>query len=277
MLGDGIVPSNVKAGYLARLIIRRSLRLIEKLRLSASLRELVDMQLDSLEKEFSSLKKQKKHVDEILDIETKRFSDTLTKGENLIRRILKDKRNISKDALINLYDTHGIPPDVVQKIAKKKGVNVTVPENFDSMIAELHSHEKKDESKEEIRLNIPSTERLYYKDHYTKEFDAMVLWVKGSEVILDQTAFYPDGGGQPGDIGYFSNNGKKIIVKNTVKEGNSIIHLIDGKLKVGDKVHGVIDWDHRYTLMKHHTGTHLVNGALRKILGEHIWQAGSQL
>jgi alanyl-tRNA synthetase len=281
MLGDCIVPSNVKAGYLARLIIRRSLRFIEKLRLNAPLRELVDMQLDLLEKDFPSLKKRKNQVDEILDIETKKFSDTLSKGENLIKRILKEEGNIDNIALIHLYDTHGMPPDVVKKIAENERVNIVVPENFDSMIAELHSHEKKEEDGEEIRPNLPTTEQLYYKDHYTKEFDAKVIWKNkindGTEIIIDKTAFYPDGGGQPSDIGYFFRDGKKIHVKHVKKEGDAIIHILDGNLDVGDRVHGELDWDHRYTLMKHHTGTHLVNGALRKLLGEHIWQAGSQL
>ena len=281
MLGDGIVPSNVKSGYLARLIIRRSLRFIEKLRLNTSLDELVSMQLDILGKEFPSLKQRKKQLKEILKIETKKYSETLFKGESLVKRILKDKKKIDKNELIILYDTHGMPPDIVKNIAKKEGITVDIPHNFDSMIAELHSREKKEEQKIKNQGGLPSTEPLYYKDHYTKEFDAKVLWKKksknGYEVILDKTAFYPDGGGQPGDKGILILNGNKINVKNTIKENGSIIHIIDKDLKVGDKIHGVIDWEHRYTLMKHHTGTHLVNGALRKILGEHIWQAGSQI
>jgi len=280
MIGDGIVPSNVKAGYLARLMIRRSLRFIEKLGLKTTLRELVDMQLDFLEKEFPSLKQRKNQIDEILDLETQKFSDTLSKGENLIKRILKEKGGVDDKALISLYDTHGMPPDVVQKIAKDEGENIKIPKNFDSMIAELHSHEKKEESKEKTRTNLPISERLYYKDHYIKEFDAEVLWVnktkKGTEVIVDKTCFYPEGGGQPGDVGFFD-NGRKISVKEVRKEGDAIIHVVDGDLKIGDKIHGMLDWDHRYTLMKHHTGTHLVNGALREFFGEHIWQAGSQL
>jgi len=281
MLGDGIVPSNVKAGYLARLIIRRALRFIEKLRLDASLKELVSMQLDFLEKEFPSLKKRKKQVEEILDIETKRYSETLSKGKGMVKRILKEKKTIDKNELIVLYDTHGMPPDIVKNIAKDEGVDVKIPKNFDSMIAELHSHEKKEEHDVKKREKLPSTEPLYSKDHYTKEFDAKVLWKKrikdGAEVILDKTAFYPEGGGQPGDKGVFTINGKEIIVKNVVKEDDAIIHIVDGDLDVGEHVYGRINWEHRYTLMKHHTGTHLVNGALRKLLGEHIWQAGSQL
>jgi alanyl-tRNA synthetase len=277
MLGDGIVPSNVKAGYLARLIIRRSLRFLKKIELNASLRKLVEMQIDFLEKEFPSLKKGKKQICEILDIETKKYSETLNKGESLVKRILKEKKTIDENELITLYDTHGMQPDIVKSIAKKQGLEVNIPKNFESMVAELHSQEKKEDIIKEIKLDLPSTEQLYYKDHYTKEFDAKVVWKNGSEITLNKTAFYPEGGGQPGDIGYITCNGKKLTVNNVIKSGDSLIHIIDGKLEVDDKIHGVIDWDHRYTLMKHHTGTHLVNGALRKLLGEHIWQAGSQL
>ncbi len=281
MLGDGIVPSNVKAGYLARLIIRRSLRFLEKLKLQVILRELVDMQLGLLDKEFPSLRQRKNQIDEILDIETKRYSETLTKGEGLVKRILDESKTIDKNALIMLYDTHGMPPDIVQNIAKKEGANVKIPDTFDSMIAELHSHERKEEIQQEIRANLPETKALYYEDHYIKEFDAEVLWRNktkhGTEVILDKTAFYPEGGGQPADKGIFIVDGKQVTVKHVEKEGNAIIHVIDKNLDVGEKVHGEIDWDHRYMLMKHHTGTHVVNGALRKLFGEHIWQAGSQL
>ena len=276
MLGDGIVPSNVKAGYLARLIIRRALRFQKNIDIKISLKDLVEMQVDLLSKDFPSLLKSKKQICEILDIESKRYSETLTKGESLVKRILKEKNNIDESELITLYDTHGMQPDIVKNIAKKQGINVNIPENFESMVAELHSHEKKEET-EEKKSDLPETIPLFRIDHYTKEFDAKVLWKSGSKIILDKTAFYPEGGGQLGDIGVLSNNGRKIPVKSVEKIGNSIIHTIDGNLEVGEKVHGEIDWNHRYTLMKHHTGTHLVNGALRKILGEHIWQAGSQL
>jgi len=277
MLGDGIVPSNVKAGYLARLIIRRSLRFLKKIKLDTSLGKLVEMQIDFLSKDFPSLMDSNKQIKEILDIETSRYSETLIKGESLVKRILMDKKTIDENELITLYDTHGMQPDIVKNIAKKQGLEVNIPKNFESMVAELHSHEKKEEIKNEFKSDLPSTEQLYYKDHYLKEFDAQVIWKNKSEIILNKTSFYPEGGGQPGDIGFLTSNGKKVTVNNVLKSGDSIIHLIDGDLEVGDRVHGQIDWEHRYTLMKHHTGTHLVNGALRKLLGEHIWQAGSQL
>jgi len=283
MLGDGIVPSNVKSGYLARLIIRRSLRFIEKLQLRLSLRQLVEQQLEYLAEEFPTLIQRREQIGEILDIETKRFFDTLSKGEGLIKRILKDKQTIDSSSLIMLYDTHGMPPDVVQNIAQKENVSVVIPPNFDSMIAELHSHEKVEEQTSETRTDLPATHPLYYDDHYIKEFDATILWKqttsRGTEVILDKTAFYPEGGGQPADKGVLVIDGKPNPVIQVEKAANSIIHVlassspIDGAINV----YGKIDWDFRYTLMKHHTGTHVVNGALRRLFGQHIWQAGSQL
>jgi len=281
MLGDGIVPSNVKSGYLARLIIRRSLRFIEKLKLDISLKEIVDLQLELLEKDFPSLKKRKKQIDEILDIETDRYIETLSKGKSLVKRILSEKNNITTDELIKLYDTHGMPPAIVKNIAKKQGKEVKIPENFDSMVAELHSHEEtqKQEKKEEKKL--PETKKIYYDDHYKKEFEAEVIYKEKQDgkikIILDQTCFYPEGGGQPSDTGFLYNNGNKIVVSFVEKKQDTILHHIDRELEIGTKVKGEINWDFRYQLMKHHTGTHVVNGALRKVLGEHVWQAGSNL
>jgi alanyl-tRNA synthetase len=281
MLGDGIVPSNVKAGYLARLIIRRSLRFFEKIKIDGSLKDIVFMQLDLLAKDFPSLIKRKKQIGEILDIETRRYHDIIKKGKNLVKKIILEKKIIDTNDLILLYDTHGMQPDIVKNIAKEEGVYIKIPKNFESMVAELHSYETDEKEIPNEETNLPSSEKLYYKDHYTKIFNAEVLWTNktesGFEVVLDKTAFYPEGGGQPSDIGFLSNSGKKYRVNHVKKQDNAIIHEVNGSLNVGDKVFGEIDWENRYSLMRHHTGTHVVNGALRKLLGEHIWQAGSQL
>ncbi|HDM66837.1 MAG TPA: hypothetical protein ENG62_00415, partial [Thermoplasmatales archaeon] len=285
MLGDGVVPSNVKAGYLARLLIRRSLRFIDSIQLDATLWELINLQLELLEEDFPSLLKQRRQIQEMIELETKRYRETLLKGKQLVRRILCDKKNIDENTLVYLYDTHGLPPNIVQSIAREEGVRVDIPENFESKVASLHTQasSKDEEEEREVDMeNLPSTIPLYYKDHYTKEFDATVVWRRetpdGLEVILDQTAFYPEGGGQPSDQGYIiGENGEKRRVEYVYKKGDSIIHLIKGDLRLSENIHGVIDWKRRYSLMKHHTGTHVINGALRAVLGEHIWQAGSQL
>jgi alanyl-tRNA synthetase len=282
MLGDGIVPSNVKAGYLARLLIRRALRFIKLLKIDANLEEMVILQLKDLQKDFPSLIKQKDQIIDMLQMETKRYEDTIFKGENLVQRIIQDKKIINDDTLIALYDTHGMTPSVVKSIAEKTNISVTIPDNFESMVAALHDHEKETQIDDEANQTLPESHKLYYENHYLKKFDAHVIWVNqtdnGSEIILNQTAFYPEGGGQPDDKGFFlDKSGKRMLVKQVYTKNGGIIHLIDGSLNIGDEIQGVIDWERRYILMKHHTGTHVVNGALRMILGEHIWQAGSQL
>ena len=282
MLGDGVVPSNVKAGYLARLLIRRSLRFMEVIQLDVPLKEIIDLQLDILHNDFPSLIYQRKQIHEMIDLETKRYRDTLSKGKLLVKRMIQDNTAIDEDTLVHLYDTHGIPPTVVQSMAREEGINIEIPENFESKVAALHTHSSQESSKDESLESLPDSIPLYYQDHYMQEFDATVIWVQktsdGTEIILDKTAFYPEGGGQLSDKGIIiGEDGGIRKVKHVYKKNNSIIHLIDGVLKVSEHIHGKINWDHRYSLMKHHTGTHVLNGALRVTLGEHIWQAGSQL
>jgi len=282
MLGDGIVPSNVKSGYLARLLIRRCLRFIEHLQLNRPLEDIIDLHIKQLQHDFPSLAHQKQQIHDMIRTETKRYHETLQKGKNMVKRLLSEKEIIDSDTLITLYDTHGMPPKIVQSIAKKQQVNVTIPDNFESMVANLHSKEEKQTQQTEEKRDLPTTKPLYYSDHYMKEFDATVLWTaqtkNGTVVILNQTAFYPEGGGQPGDIGTITlSSGETIYVEQVIKENDAILHYINGSVRKGDTVHGCINWNRRYQIMKHHTGTHVINGSLQHVLGDHIWQAGSQL
>jgi alanyl-tRNA synthetase len=112
-----------------------------------------------------------------------------------------------------------------------------------------------------------------------REFEAKVLKVIDNRyVVLDRTCFYPEGGGQPADNGYIVFSKTRVEVVDVKKVGRVIIHKVKGKSvpKVGSTVKGVIDWDKRYDLMKNHTATHLVNGAARRVLGQHVWQFGTQ-
>lgn len=281
MLGDGVVPSNVKAGYLARLLIRRAIRFIKVLNMDVFLEDIVEMQLQQLKSEFPSLFAQKDIVIDMLKVETKRYHETLLKGKNLVCKIIEDKKPFTPETLITLYDAHGMPPSIVKSIAEKYNIKVNIPNNFDSMLADLHSKEKEMETNQNVRKNLPKTVPLYYENHYQSEFKAIVRWTNkitnGTEIILDKTIFYPEGGGQPEDNGKICSSNSEHYVKKVYKENDSIIHLIDGSLQEGEQVYGKIDWERRYQLMKHHTGTHVINAALRECFGDHIWQAGSQL
>jgi alanyl-tRNA synthetase len=282
MLGDGIVPSNAKAGYLARLIIRRALRFMDSLKINLNLSDIVEFQLNLLSKDFPELKKARDQIVEILDLETEKFYETIKRGERLIKSLIEKKEKIEEKTLVDLYDTHGIHPDVVKKIASSAGINVDIPKNFESMVAELHSREKPAPEKKTLKLDLPDTRLFYYENEYAKEFDANIIWSGKIDnefaVVLDKTLFYPEGGGQPTDKGIIkTQSGITTEVKRVERIGNIVLHFVKNEIKVGEKIHGVIDWERRYSLMKHHTGTHLINGACRMILGEHVWQAGSQL
>jgi alanyl-tRNA synthetase len=125
---------------------------------------------------------------------------------------------------------------------------------------------------------VPATDQLYYSDQYLKEFDARVLKItENGFVVLERTCFYPEGGGQPADHGFLLFSGLTAEVVEVRKVGRVIVHKIIGSLPAeGTVVRGMLDWERRYALMKAHTATHLVNGAARRVLGEHVWQHGTQ-
>ncbi len=289
MLAEGIVPSNVGEGYLTRLMLRRTYRLLRTLQIEKKLLDIIDMQIASWSQDFPHLKEMRDTILEILSVEQDKFKQTLNRGRLLVERITQDlkTRGLSKiptKTLIELYDSHGLPPEVVMETAESKGFRVKVPENFYAEVAERHTQAppprevEKIEGLEALVSNLPETRMLYYEDAYLREFEARVLRVFDKKyVVLERTAFYPEGGGQPADIGYLKFDKTQLEVVDAQKIGNVIVHVIKGSApKEEKKVTGFIDWERRNSLMKHHTGTHVLMGAARRVLGEHVWQAGAQ-
>ncbi|RLF30734.1 MAG: alanine--tRNA ligase [Thermoplasmata archaeon] len=271
MLGDGIVPSNSGAGYLARLLIRRALRFMDKSGYRDTLFSIVAKHISLLEQDFPELAGARDRIEEILEIETGKFRAAVEKGRAMVKRHMKKEGKITAEKLIEFYDSHGIHPEIVKEIA-----GVEVPANFESMVADRHLKAQKKEKREEIPSYDVSTVPLYYEKDYASEFDAEIVIADGTTVILDQTLFYPEGGGERTDTGVLVQNGVTAQVKEAKKAGNAILHVLDRKLKKG-KVHGTIDWERRYAMMRHHTATHIINAAARTVLGDHVWQAGSEL
>ena len=274
MLGDGLVPSNAGAGYLARLMIRRSLRLAEEIGFSLSLFDLVEIHRKIL-KEFE-FEVPLETIQEILEIEEKKYRLTIQRGISLVERTIMKKKRVEKDDLIKFYDSHGIPPEIVVKIARNKGVEVDMPKDFYAELANRHIKAEKKVEEKKLRGSYPKTEKLYYDNPKLFEFTAKVIGVEGDKVILDRTAFYPESGGQANDTGYFEVDGRKIRVLDVQEEDGVVYHVVDGELKVGDVVKGVIDADRRLRHMRHHSATHLLLYALRKLYGNHVWQAGAR-
>ena len=289
MLAEGVVPSNEGEGYLTRLMLRRTLRLLRVLEIQEKLPEIISMQIEFWSQDFPHLDKMRGEILDILSAEQDKFDKTIRRGSSLVKRMgqeLKAKgvHTIPTESLIELYDSHGLPPEVVQEVAQKEGLQVRMPENFYSMVAERHEQPPPSKEVKEIEVleskvsDLPETRMLYYEDPYLREFEAKVLRVlEGKNVVLDKTAFYPEGGGQPADHGYLRFNGTRSEVVDVQKAGKVILHTVKRPVpKKGNTVKGVIDWERRSSLMKHHTATHLIMGAARRVLGEHVWQSGSQ-
>ena len=294
MLSEGVVPSNIQEGYLARLLFRRVYRLMRSLNMEpAKLYDIVDMQADYWGKDFPRIKEMQKEIIEMLKVEEEKFVETLKRGEGMVKRIAADLKTkgtgkLPMDTLTELYDSHGLPPEIVKQAAEKEGVEVEVPENFYALIANRHMQAPKPVEEEEVKAEqtlekvveqLPATEQLYYTDVYKKEFDAKILKiVNGNYVVLDKTCLYPEGGGQPTDQGWLGVGDSKLKVVDVQKIGKVIVHRLvaPATFKEGITVHGIVDWDRRYSLMKAHTVTHLINGAARRVLGEHVWQSGTQ-
>ena len=292
MLADGIVPSNTGEGYLARLVIRRALRVINRLGSDADLVELVRRQAEFWGRDYyPRMLENLDYITKVTRIEVNRYYRSLQRGLREVEKLLRRKKTLSLDDLILLYDSHGIPPDMVAEAAAKLGARVEVPHNFYAIVAERHGARGAVARTVEDKTGLPSdivrwaegfpeTRRLFHEDPYMRRFEAKILGANGSFLVLDQTAFYPTGGGQLHDTGKLTACGKEWRVTRVEKTPrNVIVHVLDKPVPsecVGEKAVGEIDWQRRYRLMRHHTGVHVLLGAARRVLGNHVWQAGAE-
>ncbi len=282
MLGDGIVPSNVGTGYLARLVLRRTVRLMEELGLETPLEELVDEQAKRLDYRNRDV------IEDVVRNEVEKYHESMERGRRLVSRRAEEYTDVGTvpvDDLIELYDSHGIQPETVKEIAGEHGVDVEIPDDFYSQVAGRHESRSQEEAEykktevDDSLERLPETELLFYDDSERTEFEASVLEVVEEEdgygVVLDQTRFYPEGGGQPADTGVLE-NGELIEVHDVEKRDGVVIHHTDKEPRKGDLLRGRVDKDRRKALMQNHTATHIVIDAARRVLGGHVRQAGAQ-
>ncbi|MGB9729018.1 MAG: alanine--tRNA ligase [Thermoprotei archaeon] len=284
MLSDGLVPSNSGEGYLGRLLARKILRHIRYLNLDITLKELLLWQMDYWKSQFPNVTKNRDKVLEMSEIEENKYEESISKGITevikTIKEIKKANSSLELDKLIELYDSHGIHPDLVSEIAKKEGIAVETPNNFYSIISSKHLKPAPKIVREPDVNKFPVTRTLYYEDQYLRSFKAKIIGIVNNGLIFDQTAFYPEGGGQISDTGIIKIGNEQIKIVNVQKYGHGVIvHYTDrkeiDKNLINQTIEGVIDWDRRLALMRHHTSVHIIIASARKILGDHVWQAGS--
>ncbi|MFW6197086.1 MAG: alanine--tRNA ligase-related protein, partial [Thermoplasmatota archaeon] len=156
-------------------------------------------------------------------------------------------------------------------------IEVDIPDNFSTILAERHEGpEKKEKEEVEEEYDLPATKALYYDEPDSQTFEAVVLESDENEVILDQTLFYPEGGGQPSDKGVLTTDESTYDVQYVKRVGDVIVHEVDGNIPKGETVKGRVNWERRKALTRHHTATHIIISAAREVLGNHIWQRGAQ-
>jgi alanyl-tRNA synthetase len=281
MLGDGIVPSNVKAGYLARLVIRKVLRSLEGLNVPISLEEVIAKQIRALDA-FPKYAAKEDIIIDIIRNEAGRFASTVEKGRRKIANLARRYRgqDFPVAEIIKLYDSHGVTPEVVREVATEIGARVELPDDFYSLVAAKHERiEIAEKPPVEAWQGLPVTHRLFYDEPENMSFEARVVGLFNHGLILDRTLFYPGGGGQPEDAGYITaQSGTKVRVRLARLQGQAIIHELEGTapFSVGDRVAGEIDAKRRQSLARHHTATHILLASIRGVLGDHIWQEGAQ-
>jgi len=275
-LHDGGLPSNVGGGYNLRMLIRRSLGFIDKYQWNVDLKEVCAWHAESLKKMYPELRENLQDIDTILDVEKVKYRNAQVKAKAAVEKIVGNidkltegkEIEIAEERLLQLYDSQGISPEMIP--------GLKIPDDFYAKVAELHEAKEQKAATvkaEEITLGIlPETKALYFADYKLTEFTGKVLKVVKDVVVLDQTAFYPTSGGQLHDLGTL--NG--CTVTEVWKQGPYILHRVNNmNFKEGAVVNGTIDRERRIQMAQHHTATHIVNAAAKRVLGRHVNQAGA--
>lgn len=276
---DGQLPSNGGGGYNLRLLLRRVFGFNAEFSFNLDMPRILGDHVKELKGFDDSLIEGLETAIDVVHEEQKKFNLLQETGKKklqiVVEKLKKDSKPLEKKELVTLYESHGIPYEMAVDLGKKAGVQVE--EVFDFYEQVGVKNEKKKEKKTKLAVDVeqfPITKTLYYEKLYEDEFEAKVLGIIEANIILDQTLFYPEGGGQSFDTGTLNGVG----VKNVQKIQNRVLHEVEDptKFQVGQTVKGFISRERRANLMHNHTATHLLNAMCRKVLGPHIWQAGAQ-
>jgi len=273
-INDNALPSNVGGGYNLRVILRRCWNFIDQHKLEIDLIDLAKAHASALNKTeilHQDLTKSIPQFEKILNIEKQRYEETKKRSSAIISKLIHEKKKLSTQELLTLYESQGISPEFLQQQAKNK-LKITIPKNFYQLLLAKREKEKEKQEKEYDLKGIPETTILFYEPKSMTKFSAKVLksFDNNKVLVLDKTAFYPESGGQETDLGTINN----IPVLYAEKQNNIILHFLSQPLKE-KTVMGEINLSRRKQLSQHHSATHIVNYACRKVLGEHVWQAGA--
>ncbi len=290
-IAEGQLPGNAKAGYVIRRILRRAIRYGHTFLgfKEPFLHQILPVLKNQLGSVFPELESQEKFVAKVVLEEENSFFKTLSKGLNLLEGIFeKEKRSkqVSGNKAFELYDTYGFPFDLTSLISAEKGFSVD-QEGFDEEMGKQKARSKEDSKRslgdwEDVHKG--ETKFVGYDDLHTTSKVLKYRKVHQGEkerfqLMLDKTPFYPEGGGQVGDIGYLMDqDGKKYRVMDTQKENEQILHVLEWLPEnIKGEFQAQVSREKRALTMANHSATHLMHAALRRLLGPHVEQKGSYL
>ncbi len=301
MICDGIIPSNEGRGYVLRRIIRRAARHSKLLGIThAFLSDLCDIVIEENVGAYPELGDKKEYIKKVLSMEEERFDATIDAGlsilSNLVRDAVKDgSHKISGEDVFKLYDTFGFPIDLTKEIALENHIDID-----EQTFAELMKLQKEraraaranlsgwSSASKTFLASLPKTEFTGYGEFETDGAKVLAIF-DGDEnlesvnegeftVILDKTPFYAESGGQVGDTGVLTSENAVVSVVDTKKTDGVYIHVCNiasGTLAKGDVVKAEVNEARRISITRNHSAAHLLQAALRTVLGTHVEQAGS--
>eukprot|EP01132_Coremiostelium_polycephalum_P017449 gene17450-20892_t len=294
LIADGVLPSNEGRGYVLRRIIRRACRHGNKLGATGSFfYKIVAALVAEMGDAFPELKQQQANIERVLKAEEEQFSKTLEHGLKILEQDLVELKGtvVPGDVVFKLYDTYGFPMDLTADIARER--ELTIDEaGFER---EMEAQRVRARSASSFGLDYNTLVKVDVATSFIgyeatvgsakivaiyKDGKSVDVLNEGDEgvVVLDQTPFYAESGGQVGDCGFLSSTSGRFEVRDTTKTGGAFLHhgvLVLGNLTVGAPVDTQVDADVRHATALNHSATHLLHAALRQVLGEHVQQKGS--
>lgn len=294
LIVDGVMPSNEGRGYVLRRIIRRAVRHGNKLGAQgAFFHKLVGPLAEVMGTAGVELKKQQALVEKVLRIEEENFGRTLDRGMSILNEALDQLSGqvLDGETVFKLYDTYGFPADLTNDVARERGFSIDETGFEQAMEEQRQRAREAGQFGTDYNSLIKSATNTEFCGYTASRGQSVVreIFVEGAEVsalsagdkaiiVLDNTPFYAESGGQCGDTGVLKTEAGVFHVEDTHKLGNAIAHhgvLAQGVLAKGDQVDAIVDEQRRAAISLNHSATHLLHAALRKVLGEHVAQKGS--
>ncbi|MBD9675271.1 alanine--tRNA ligase [Pseudomonas sp. PDM18] len=294
LIADGVLPSNEGRGYVLRRIIRRACRHGNKLGAKGTFfHKIVAALVGEMGEAFVELKQQQAHIERVLKTEEEQFAKTLEQGLKILEQDLSELKGsvIPGNVVFKLYDTYGFPVDLTNDIARERSLTLD-EEGFER---EMEAQRERARSASAFGMDYNSLVKVDGDTRFLgyqgvsgagqiialfKDGKAVEQLGEGEEgvVVLDQTPFYAESGGQVGDSGYLEAAGVRFDVRDTTKAGGAHLHhgvVAQGSLTVGAAVKAEVDASVRQATALNHSATHLLHAALRQVLGDHVQQKGS--